>query len=350
LAEPTANEALQDAITERAVLVDRYRRGVAVRALKLLAKLEEDIIARMVALDPSDISKPSYKRARLTRMLAEVQARVDQYGKALDEDIMPELRDLARDEARFGVSLLNDIPPVVLEVVAPTLTVIDRAVMSRPFQGRVLKEWLSDHTAGVRYRVRGVISQGVAEGQTVDEMVRRVRGTRANGFKDGVMETNRRGAEALVRTAVNHVTNTAREETYAENQDLIKGVRWVATLDGKTSLICIDLDGKVFPMRSGPRPPAHPNCRSTTVPVLKSWKELGIDLKEAPEGTRASMDGQVPAKTTYDNWLRGRSPAFQDDVLGKGRAELFRKGLSVDKFVDNSGHIYTLAELRRRSG
>jgi hypothetical protein len=91
------------------------------------------------------------------------------------------------------------------------------------------------------------------------------------------------------------------------------------------------------------------NCRSTTVAVLKSWKEMGISLAEAPEGTRASMDGQVAASTTYDKWLRGRSVEFQEDILGVAKAKLFRQGgLTLDKFVDRNGAEYTLDELRKR--
>jgi hypothetical protein len=105
----------------------------------------------------------------------------------------------------------------------------------------------------------------------------------------------------------------------------------------------------VFPVDSGPRPPAHPNCRSTTTPVIKSWKELGINLTEAPPGTRASMDGQVPATLTYNDWLKKQPQAFQDEVLGPTKAKLYRKGdLSLDRFIDKSGNEYTLDELRRR--
>jgi hypothetical protein len=35
--------------------------------------------------------------------------------------------------------------------------------------------------------------------------------------------------------------------------------------------------------------------------VLKTWRELGIDADEVPQTTRASMDGQVPAKQTFEH-------------------------------------------------
>lgn len=115
------------------------------------------------------------------------------------------------------------------------------------------------------------------------------------------------------------------------------------------SAVCRARDGKVYPLDSGPRPPAHPNCRSSTVPVLKSWKEMGINLKEAPEGTRSSMNGQVPADLTYQEWLKNQSADFQDDVLGVTKGKLFRNGgLSLDRFVDRAGKELTLDQLMKR--
>jgi len=349
VADPT-NQRIEDELIARQVLLERYQRGLVLRVISILERAEEDILSQIIRMDPSSIGAPAARQARLARLLVEVQARIEQYATELSKGVVPELGDLAKDEAAFGVRILNELPPVVLDVVVPSTSVLLAVVTSRPFQGRLLREWVREHPAAVRMRLRNAIRMGVAQGETIDQIIRRIRGTRANSFKDGVLEVNRRGAEAMVRTAVSHTVASAREATYDANSDIIKGVRWVSTLDSRTSIICQGLDGQVFPVNKGPRPPAHVNCRSTTVPILKSWRELGIVLGEAPEGTRASMDGQVPASQTYQQWLGKRSAAFQDEVLGPTRAALFRRGgLTLDKFTDSSGHIYTLAELRRRA-
>lgn len=115
------------------------------------------------------------------------------------------------------------------------------------------------------------------------------------------------------------------------------------------SALCRARDGKIYPVDSGPRPPAHVACRSSTAPVTKSWKELGLNLNEAPPGTRASMNGQVPDDLVYSSWLRKQPVEFQEEVLGKTKATLFRKGeIDLDRFVDRAGNELTLAELRRK--
>ena len=91
------------------------------------------------------------------------------------------------------------------------------------------------------------------------------------------------------------------------------------------------------------------NCRSTQAPVTKSWRELGVDMDEVPAGTRASMDGQVPAETTYLEWL-GKQPAgVQDEVLGPTRAKLYRDGkLPMDRMYGDKGQWLSIDQLRAR--
>jgi hypothetical protein len=93
----------------------------------------------------------------------------------------------------------------------------------------------------------------------------------------------------------------------------------------------------------------HFNCRSVSTPVTRSWRELGIDMDDMPPGTRASMDGQVPADLTYADWLAKQSAARQDEVLGPVRAKLFRSGVPMTKFYDDKGQWLTLPQLLERS-
>ncbi|MNP07835.1 hypothetical protein D3C76_998780 [compost metagenome] len=75
--------------------------------------------------------------------------------------------------------------------------------------------------------------------------------------------------------------------------------------------------------------------------------------REIPGSTRPSVgpDGveQVSSKTSYAEWLARQPAAFQRDVLGPARYELFSKGeLSIDRFVDDDGKTLTLKQLRER--
>jgi NAD+--asparagine ADP-ribosyltransferase len=124
----------------------------------------------------------------------------------------------------------------------------------------------------------------------------------------------------------------------------------VSVLDTRTSDICKSLDGEVYDLDDPKRrkPPAHPNCRSTIVPVLKSWKELGIDAPELSAGTRRDMDGKsISAKTSYGEWLKGQSDKVQNEALGEDKAKLFRdNNLDMKDFVNRIGEPLTAEEVK----
>lgn len=90
------------------------------------------------------------------------------------------------------------------------------------------------------------------------------------------------------------------------------------------------------------------NCRSTSVPVTKSWKELGLKTKEFSGVTRASMDGTVAPDTTYSSWLTRQPATRQDEILGATRGALFRRGdLPLERFANDKGRWLTLEQLRK---
>jgi hypothetical protein len=137
-------------------------------------------------------------------------------------------------------------------------------------------------------------------------------------------------------------------------RDLMGGKAGAVQLDQIVSVQRRDFSGHVFNLETAGGWYAADgiithNCRSTTVPVMKSWQDLGIDLEEAPDGTRASVDGQVPAEMTYGEWLKQQPRASVEDILGPKKAALFLDGkLPIDRFVDDTGHELSLDELEQR--
>ena len=146
-------------------------------------------------------------------------------------------------------------------------------------------------------------------------------------------------------------------ENARANADILAGYQWLATLDSHTCLKCAIRDGLRYTLEFEPighslawgRGPGkiHRNCRCTFTFVLKSAEQMRLNgLKP---GMRASMNGQVPADTTYTEWLKGQPASVQDDVLGVIRGRLYRKGqLPIDRFVDNRGQLINLQALREQ--
>jgi SPP1 gp7 family putative phage head morphogenesis protein len=338
----TANELLQQSGISHAIYLERLKTSEVKRIIALLNAIDKDLVQRIASK-----AGETFTKARLEALLRDIRSINAEAVAELRIGLRDGLENLADYESKFQALRIQEAIPIEWNISQPSPQTLHAAVFDRPFASALFTQHIT-HIEGRRLRlIEGAIRMGVVEGESIDQIVRRVRGTRAGGYADGILEQSRREIASLVRTAVNHTVTAAREELYDENSDLVKGVQYVATLDSRTTLTCASLDGRIFPMHQGPRPPQHWGCRSTTTPVIKSWKELGINLREAPEGTRASMNGQVAASTTFRTWLRKQPASVQRDVLGAKRYELYRDGMEIDRFV-RDGRVLTLKELERR--
>lgn len=359
----TVNERLADDAVSHAVDLQQFGNGLVARIIALLNRNDSDLMARLqAALDGLPAAQATVDR--LESLLASVRALNLEAYRTIERELTQELRSLAEYEAAHQLDLLRaELPGVVVTrvgVAAVDVNQVFAAAMARPFQGRLLREWAADIGEARMVRIRDAVRMGFVQNETVGQMVQRIRGTRARAYKDGLLEIDRRGAEAMVRTAVSHTASFVRDRFHEENGDLIKAEVWTSTLDARTSEPCRIRDGKQYspgehrpighkvPWLSGPGR-LHWQCRSTSVPVVKSLRELGIDVDELPPGERASMDGQVPAETTFAAWIKRQSAARQDQVLGATRGKLMRAGgLDLPAFYDNKGTMLTLEELRQR--
>lgn len=109
-----------------------------------------------------------------------------------------------------------------------------------------------------------------------------------------------RNAVRLVNTEQAAFSAIAQEHAFKELD--VDRYEVIATLDSKTSDICIDMDLKVFDMSEykigSTAPPFHVRCRSTTAPKLD-------DDDEYPERVARDKDGKtiyVPGNMSYKEW------------------------------------------------
>lgn len=248
-------------------------------------------------------------------------------------------------------------------------TELKSAAAGNAINGTPTRDWWKTQTAEARTAFNRKINAGVMDGLTNNQIVRSILGTKAQAFKDGSMKKIRRDTLGLVRTSALNVSNKARQATYEKNQDIIKGVRHLSTLDGRTSDICkarsgvtyklVDgdylPDGHSFPFSGGS--PYHRLCRSAIVPITRSFAELSkstdpkvkakLEKFKPSVSTQASMDGQAPANLTWDEWADRKGDDFLDETLGKGKAKLYKDDqITMRDLIDRNGRIRSLSELR----
>lgn len=336
------------------VLLERVKAGEVRELDKFLREVDKTLRERLTRGELTAV-----QRDRIEALVAEVRAALaplyDRQSDAYLARMQEMAGDLADIETRTLAAALDGF-----DVATPTAQTIRAAVLTSPLSvrgpggGMLLNTFVRKWAEADIERIEGVIRRGYFEGQTTDQVVRAIRGTKAANFTDGILAVSRRSAQTVARTALQHVAHVARQETWKANEDIVTGYKWVSTLDGRTSEQCQSLDGQVFEVDQGPLPPIHPNCRSTVVPVTKTFRELGLNIDEIGPGTRASMDGPVAGDLTYFEWLKTQSEAFQIEALGPERTQLFRDGgLNADEFarlqLGKNFEPLTLQEMRERA-
>jgi len=359
----TVNNRLSDESIAHALFVSRYGTGAARRMVKTLNESDAELTARLlVAMD--SLGRDGFTVNRLESLLGSVREVNHTAVQGAFGTLADELLAFASHEVGYQHDLFNELlPQAVLRhypLAAITPDMAYAAAMSRPFQGRLLKEWAENLETDRLKRISNTVRSGYLAGDTTEQIARKVRGTVTNNFQDGSLQMSRANATSISKTAVSHVAAVARDSFAEANSDILDFKQWLSTLDNKTTPTCIIRDRKKYTLEGKPvghkipylQGPGriHFCCRSTETLVTKSWRELGIDSDEMDAGTRASMDGQVPEDTTYLEWLARQSPDRQDQVLGVERGRMFRDGeLQLGDMFTDKGEWLTLAQLKSLS-
>lgn len=344
----------------------RFTAGEKTRVLAILKRMEEDLIDKLLNKNLTDLG-----RADLARLLTQAQGLIEaSYGEVSDE-MAKSMLGLAHVAADGTIAALETAFEGRIVPQLPTTNYFKHLVRDTMIRGAPNAEWWERQAADVTHRFRVEVAQGLAQAETNDQIIRRIRG-KAAGYKivdgkrvyeyvGGVMNAARANAAAQVQTATATVAAQTRRETFSENDDVLKGVRQVSTLDGHTTLICVGYSGGSWNNKRQPIPPTtlayaggvprHWNCRSVEVPITKTFKELGIDIPEFAPTTRAASGGPLSAKIEFEDFLNKKGKAFTDELLGPGRADLWRSGkITLQQLLDQSGNPLTLDQLQKKYG
>ena len=268
------------------------------------------------------------------------------YDSELEELLTQEgayIQDLYQEATPEDETLIpvRGLPPANLPITTTTVA-------------GVWAQFINDNVSDTARTVNAVVQQGIQEGATVNQMVKTLRGNynrRTKNYENGALTGKQvKRAEALVRTGTSHHVNAVRDRFAQQNNDVIQKRIFFATLDNRTTSICLanhlkewDIDDANYP-----RLPLHFNERSVYLFKTKGVNPLNetrpVQVGEAEEGNREFE--QVTGKTTASGWLRKQPRWFIDETLGKKRAELFIDGgLDIKSMVDIQNRPLTLAQL-----
>ena len=335
----TPNERLLDASIDHQIDLQHYANGVVREEVGQLNS-EDDalfalLLAALLALGPN--ATP----AQIDAAIGPALLINDRVYADVGRDLAARMAALAQEEAEYQLALTQSAQDQRPEPLDTARTITD--MLAVPIIGMTIVDTLRGLAAKRAEAIRRAAQAGFVNGQTADEIVRSLRGTKSAGFTDGLFNTSRHHLETTIRTALSHAVSYTVAAFRALNPTIIKAVVWLSVLDTATSSWCIARAGKRYTADEAHRPIGHVydwgagpgryhyNCRSTSAPLVA---------------------GEVPNANSFANWLSRQSAARQDEVLGPTRGGMYRRGqVSVEGFLNNRGRLLTLEQLRaRRAG
>tara|TARA_R100001440_G_scaffold28492_1_gene46128 strand:+ start:2551 stop:4821 length:2271 start_codon:yes stop_codon:yes gene_type:complete len=396
--------------------LNRYSNAVANRFVENYVLVIYNAAEQLVKIDikqqaaPAGVVVAPQTKKRLRAIIAQSKASMDKWSKETTKVMIKEMEGLAKIQTGFIERELQkavksgDIPinsvavsqryassyvktdPTKINIFTSKqfteddfikfgsgkfqLTARQGAMMTLPNGETVQKAFRGIATRNQALLAR-TITAGVFSGESSKQIAKRLAG-RLN-FEDttkaaGQTKLAAHQIKTIVRTSVNQVQNQASQAVYAANSKVAPRYEYVATLDSRTSNICMRLDGRKFAYNRGPTPPQHFNCRSTTVPVV-DYEGLGKrkgfeDLKPPPINkavTRPTGEGtgRVPQGTKYGDWLLNQDKKLQIKTLGSERkVRVFKKiakaegsgQAAIRKMVRNDGTEVPLEKLQKLYG
>lgn len=263
-------------------------------------------------------------KSDVRQVLLNIQRHIDSTYQQIAEDSSQATQGLAGIESRSAVSIVNKA------VGAPIMSVPHLTVGTLMIEGHALQTWWKAQADDLTRKVTRAVKTAVTANAKPDD---------AAAYLALPFSAALRNAETLTHTATQQIAMDARTATFKANKAVVSGIEVIVTLDSKTCGQCLayvgatyDLEGNAQegapPFNGGP--PFHFSCRCGVTTVV-----LG------------STD--APARLSAEDWLDAKSTDEQDEILGKGRAQLYRDGtITIHDLISKTGKQLSLADLNKK--
>lgn len=336
----SSNTFLFNANIRHQIFLQRFAGSQVKVYKKAVVKLRRELKRQLRLKEATAMSK-----AQTSLLLAQLRVLSRTTYKEANKKALASIEEFAEYEAGFH---LRSLEKAIKAPIRPaTARSVDTEVFTKKMafglRGELtVAQALTQFSTKKSTEIVQVVRDGITQGLTNHEIRR--------NLAEVTTKVQATQANTLIRTIVNHTSTAAKRALFKANSDVIKAEKYTAVLDGRTSEVCRSLDGKTFPIGTGPRPPMHWSCRSVMTPVIKPEHDIlpGVKTNRAargPDGKTQSIDG----RTNYNSWMKKQPKAFQEEVLGIKKAKLFREGnLPIDKFVDKNFKTLNLEQLKRR--
>jgi len=356
-------EQLTTIYSQHTIFLQRLGATEGLKVIPYLESIENDVV--------SILNK--YRKRKVTIALQlDIQKQINEATRKHLQDytsaLKVENRAIGAYEAEFAATTLNGVvqnedfnstvPSAAAVNSVATITPVKLGANSYSAYSSMMSNYWQKWTS----EIDGIVQAGFLEGQTIPEITKAITSQMdlsKSGTTKSVLDRATRAARQLAVTGTNHYANTARIAFVDENDDILKGYRFLAVNDSKTSRTCARLDQTVWPANSpklsSVTPPLHPNCRSAlTYEVDDRFK---LDTDETKKASSFNVDGKrdpkpIDSDSIYYENLKKLSARDQDAAIGPTLGKALRK-MDAAKFAkmtgDSMNNPLTIKQMKQKN-
>ena len=318
---------------------------------------------------------------RLKIIKAKIESLLNQaYSQGYDT-ISAQAAGLAENEANHAASLVRAMTGTAVAQVGKRT--VENIVNYGRFNGLTLAEMFNSMSVKDADKIYTTVAKNILSGSTPQSLKKSVQ---------HVFDVSNYTAKTVGLTCANGISNDARLATFAQNDDVVKGVEILNSLDGRTCPTCAQIGGLRFAVDAKDIPvlPVHPRCRCCYIPVTvlsdmsevtrpaanadfmaeakrayeakypdKKWDDLAESSKKRyyhqaihayEERTGKPAFRQGPGAMTFAEYFESQDEQFKRDWLKPTRYRLYKKGmLSLNDMMNPAtDRFFTLSELKKR--
>ena len=333
------------------VFVERLQNGALKRFLKALLDTQKEIISVLSANYPgiptgTDTfgALTQAQIARLNNINQQITVILEASKVTLEHAFRLELEEFAAREGPMLINLINgQIPPstgIVLRFDPVSFADVERMI-NTPLGGMTYSERLARNYGDAVSRIKASLTDSLMRGETVKQATDRLKLV----LGDALIHRT----EPLVRTEFARVAIQTNLAAMRQNEDVLKGLVWLSSLNVNVCPICRRLHGRELPLDTKLKPPAHPNCVCVLSPSVKNYRDLGLTDEDIPDDLKYLFTGSPPElPLDFDEFLEMQPAAFQKQMLGPARYKLFKKGVSTKDMATDT-RILTIDEIEQLS-
>ena len=357
-------EKLTTIYSQHTVFLQRLGATEGLKVTPYLVSIENDVV--------SILNK--YRKRKVTLALqATIQEQVNEATRKHLQDYTSQLkvenRALGAYEAEFAATTLNGVVESEdFNSTVPSAAAVNSVATITPIKlgdnsYTAYSSMMSNYWQKWTNEIDGIVQAGFLEGDTIPEITNAITAQMdlsKSGTTKSVLDRSRRAAKQLAVTGTNHYANSSRIAFVDENDDILKGYRFLAVNDSRTSTRCRALDQTVWPANSpklnAVTPPLHPNCRSAlTYEVDDRFK---LDSSDTDKASSFAVDGKrdpkpVDSDSIYYENMKKLKASDQDAILGPTMGKAFRKMDNPSQFakatLDQQFNPLTIKQMKAKN-